>query len=533
VSSFIFAGFFAPAQNGDAAPNFTLPLLIVVGAILAVWALLTLADNLMQIEAKKVGLDTRNKNFGIIPSMPGFKSKAPDFASESNFHALTKGADIKLEGDAPLSLIDANVKTYALQPNLYNVMSPIPKVNIEVGGEVKAGEPLFFDKKRPEIKYVSPVSGEIVEVIRGEKRAIHKIVVLADNEINYKKFNVPSLDADRASIVEFMLESGAWSLLNARPFDMVPEIDSVPRDIFISTFNTAPLAPNINFITSGQDANFQKGCDVLNTLTNGAVYLGLDGSSESASGFFSNIENVEKHYFTGKHPAGNVGVQIHHIKSIRAGESVWTLNVDDVITIGKLFNEGKYDASKMVALTGNRLSQNGYVKTYVGANLTELLEGNITDAENTRVVAGDVLSGRQVEKGGYLGHNENHISTLKEGNQYELFGWLLPITPRPSLSGTFPNALLYKNHKFDANTNTHGEKRAFVVSGQYEAVLPMDIYPQHLMKAILANDFERMEGLGIYELSPEDIALCEFACTSKMPIQSILKEGLETMRSQM
>jgi Na+-transporting NADH:ubiquinone oxidoreductase subunit A len=520
-------------QGDGASSNFTFPLIITVVAIVAAWAFVTLTDNLMQLQAKKVGLDTRKNNFGLFPSLTrSMMGSKPDFIGENSYQMLTKGADIKLAGPAENRYLDNKVRRYAVQPNLFTVMSPIPKVTVEVGSTVKAGDVLYFDKKRPEIKYVAPVSGEIVDIIRGPKRAIHKIVILGDKDLQYKSFNPPSLDGERQSIVDFLLESGGWSLINERPFDMVPNIDSLPRDIFISTFDSAPLAPDLNFVIQGQKEAFQKGCDVLSKLTEGNVHLGLNGNhKEASSDIFKSIEGVTKHYFAGKHPAGNVGVQIHHISPIKAGQSIWTLNVQDVITIGKLFLESKFDASRIIALTGHRLTTNGYTKTHMGANVKELI-GDLLQEEKTRIVGGDVLSGRQIGEDGYLSHNEDQISTLHEGDNYELFGWLLPLTPRPSFSGTFPN-FLYKNHRFEANTNTHGEKRAFVVSGQYEEVLPMDIYLQHLMKAILTNDYEKMEGLGIYELSPEDVALCEFSCTSKMPLQSILKDGLDTMRAQL
>lgn len=521
------------AQGENSSNGLMLPAVIGAAVLLALWAILTLADNLMQIEAKKVGLDTKKNNFGVFPSFSGLLAKkAPEFVGDGSFHALTKGADIKLAGEADKHIIETQATRYALQPNLHGLMSPIPKVNFEVGQEVKAGEALFYDKKRPEIQYPAPVSGEIVDIIRGDKRAIHKIVILADKNIEFKSFNVPSISAPREEIVSFMLESGAWSLLNQRPFDIIPDIDAVPRDIFISTFDTAPLAPDLSYIAKGREHDFQKGCDVLNAVTEGSVYLGLNANDNGLSAsVFSNTSGVEKHWFAGKHPAGNVGVQIHNIKPIKGGASVWTLGVQEVLTLGKLFNEGIYDASRLVALTGNEFETNGYIKTYIGASIDELLNG-LVKGDKVRIVAGDVLTGRQVESDAFLSHKEDQIMSLKEGDQHELFGWLLPIKPRPSFSGTFPN-FLYPDHKFEASTNTHGEKRAFVVSGQYEEVLPMDIYPQHLMKAIMANDFEKMEGLGIYELSEEDLALCEFSCTSKMPLQQILREGLNTMQSQL
>ena len=531
-ASFVFLCTSLFGQGDNSSSSFTFPLIITVITIVAVWAFMVLTDNLMQIQAKKVGLDTRKNNFGLFPSLTrAMMGSKPDFVGGDSYHFLTKGADIKLAGPAEKVYLDNKVTRFAVQPHLHTVMSPIPKVTVEIGSSVKAGDVLYYDKKRPEIKYVAPVSGEIVNIIRGPKRAIHQIVILADKKVEYKSLKSPKLE-DRQAIVDFLLESGGWSLINERPFDMVPDIDSVPRDIFISTFDSAPLAPNLNFIVEGQKEAFEKGCEVLSKLTEGDVHLGLDGSDESSSSeIFKSISGVQKHYFAGKHPAGNVGIQIHHVSPIKAGQSVWTLSVQDVITLGKLFTKNKYDASRIVALTGHRLNKNGYTKTFIGANVNELL-GDLLIQDKTRIVGGDVLSGRQLEDEAYLSHSEDQITTLVEGDDYELFGWLLPLKPRPSLSGTFPN-FLFKNHRFEANTNTHGEKRAFVVSGQYEEVLPMDIYPQHLMKAIMTNDFEKMEGLGIYELSPEDVALCEFSCTSKMPLQAILREGLETMRAQL
>jgi len=231
-------------------------------------------------------------------------------------------------------------------------------------------------------------------------------------------------------------------------------------------------------------------------------------------------------------PAGNVGIHIHHVDPVSADQIVWPAGVQDVITIGQLFLDGTYDATRYVAVTGAELKKPAYAKTFIGAKVSDLLDGQLSDgAENIRIISGDVLSGTKVGADDYLDFYDDQLTELEEGDYYEMFGWLLPLEPRPSVSGTFPNKL-FGDYKFKPNTNSHGEKRAFVLTGQYEKVLPMDVLPMELMKAIMANDFEQMEGLGIYELVEEDLALCEFTCVSKQPLQSILREGLDVMREQ-
>ena len=453
----------------------------------------------------------------------------PEFVKEGSVHILKAGHDIVLEG-APDKIIQNSIATtYAIQPQNFVGISPIPKVTVAVGEEVKAGDVVCFDKKRPDIKYVAPVSGEVIAVNRGAKRAIKEIVILADKEINYKSFSTINLEkASREALVSYLMESGAWTLIRQRPFGIIPDADDVPKGVFISTFDSAPLAPDLNFVVHGQGAAFQKGLDVLGKLTDGAVHLGLNAKGDNApSSVFTETTGVQKHWFHGKHPAGNVGIQIHHINPIAGNDKVWTLGVQDVITLGKLFAEGKFDTSRVVAITGAETANPAYVKTYLGANIGALV-GEV--GENVRLVSGDVLSGKEKTKEEFLDFSDDQITTLVEGNEYEMFGWLAPLSARPSVSQTFLSGLA--NVTYEANTNTHGEKRAFVMTGQYEKVLPMDIYPQHLMKAILVNDFEKMEGLGINELLEEDVALCEFACTSKQPLQKILRAGLEIMREQ-
>ncbi|MEO0734434.1 MAG: Na(+)-translocating NADH-quinone reductase subunit A, partial [Bacteroidota bacterium] len=448
------------------------------------------------------------------------------FLEGKHLYDLKKGYDIPLEG-IPADTIDTNTTAtrFAVMPPDFIGLMPIPKVTVEPGDTVKAGDIVFFDKKLNRIKFAAPVSGEVLEVNRGLKRSIASIVILADKEQVSRSYNIPGADASREELVEFLLESGVWPGIRERPYNIVANPDLVPRDIFVSTFSTAPLAADLNLSLAGREAEFQAGVDVLNRLTDGFVYLGLDGRGDKVSPY-EVITNVQKRYFRGAHPAGNVGVQIHHIHPAGAGENtVWTLDVNTVLQLGELFKNGRFSTERVIALSGDPIAAPRHVRTYSGANLGELLKGE--ELDNVRVLSGDVLTGDKVGMDGYLGYFDNQITTLEEGNEAEIFGWLLPLKSRASISPTIPTF-----SKFAATTNTHGEKRAFVVNNDYERVMPMDIYTQQLMKSIMVNDFESMEGLGIYELVEEDVALAEFACVSKQPLQSILRGGLNTMLAQ-
>jgi len=532
---FLFLNFaFSASAQSSGGSNYLFTALAAIAVLIILGAVIMVADNLMKIEARDSGADQNGENYSIFPKWNEIiGSSAPDFV-DGKVHFLKKGHDILLEGEAAKTTIaGSNATTFAVQPQNFVGMSPIPKVVVVVGDEVKAGDPIFFDKKRDAIQYVAPVSGEVIAVNRGAKRSIAEVVILADKEMKYKSFDAPNLaNCSREDLVNFLQSSGAWSFIVQRPYSLVADPADTPKGIYISTFDSAPLAPDLSYVVEGNEAAFQKGLDVLGKFA--PVHLGLNAKGNKPHAAFTAAEGVSKHWFHGKHPAGNVGIQIHHIDPIGPNSIVWTSGVQDVITIGKLFTEGKFDATRIVAVTGAEILEPQYVSTYLGANIEGLVKGNLKPAEEgktLRFVSGDVLSGKQTSTEGYLNYTDDQVTVLEEGDKYELFGWLLPLTPRPTISGTFPNGF-FPDLKFEANTNTHGEKRAFVVTGQYESMLPMDIYPQHLMKAIITNDYERMEGLGIHELAEEDIALCEFACTSKQPLQSILKEGLEAMRDQ-
>ena len=517
------------AQTEESSNVFPMAIVIIIGVLVLAVVFLA-ADGFLQTTVGVV--PGRGGSDSFFPGLAKWtKPKRPEYVGEEeHFTKLKEGFDILIEGEANADVIDtAPISRFAVQPKNFRGIAPIPKMEVEVGDEVKAGNPLFHDKNTPDIKYVAPVSGEIVEINRGEKRSITEVVILADKEVQFAE--LPALDTqeqDRGIIINYLQQVGFWPYIKQRPFDLVPETKSTPHNIFISTFDTAPLAADKNLIVSGNEEAFHKGLELLSKLTTGDVHLGLSANGNEPHDAFIHAPACQKHWFKGPHPSGNVGIQIHHIASIGRGEKVWTLEVEDVILLGRILIHGTFDTSRLVALTG-AVPNPRYVKTHVGANIGELLGDGVT--EDQRIISGDVLSGKAKTNKHFMNIWDNQITVVDEGNEYEMFGWLIPSKPRPSVSRTYPN-FLFKGLAFTPDTNMHGERRAFVVTDQYEQLLPMDIYPQHLMKAIIASDFEQMEGLGIYELSEEDIALCEFACTSKMPLQKILREGFDLMIEQ-
>ncbi|MCB0572110.1 MAG: Na(+)-translocating NADH-quinone reductase subunit A [Phaeodactylibacter sp.] len=536
VSMLIASAAWAQGAHGSSGSgNILLYALISVAVLVFFYIVVQVSDSLLVIESRQNSSTANsNANFSLFPSWKEiFAPRLPDFLKNKPITILKRGHDILLEGEAA-RVVDKSVaaNTYAVQPPNFVGISPIPKMMVEVGTEVKAGDPLFHDKTRPELMWVAPVSGEVVAINRGEKRAITSVAILADKEMKYR--SLPSFkleDSTREALVSFLLDAGAWPLICQRPFGVMADIGEAPRDIFISTFDTAPLAPDLNFVVEGKEEAFQKGLDVLNKLTAGKVHLGLDGrGKQEPHKAFTEARGVELHYFHGKHPIGNVGVQIHHIQPIAAGDKVWSLGVQEVIALGRLFTEGRYNAERVVAVAGAELKEPKYVNTYLGAKMGNLVEGNLANG-HVRLISGDVLSGEAKTAEDFLNYHDDQVTVVREGDEFTVFGWLLPSLNTPSISKTFPSAFMPKM-KFRAETNTHGEKRAFVVTGSYEKVLPMDIHPQELFKSILIGDFEKMEGLGIYELLEEDVALCEFVCVSKQPIQHILRQGLDMMREQ-
>jgi Na+-transporting NADH:ubiquinone oxidoreductase subunit A len=448
---------------------------------------------------------------------------------------IKKGFDIHLVGRAEKTISSGKAAlTYALKPSDFLGMYR-PKMLVKEGDRVKAGTPLFYDKRLPSVLYTAPVSGEIVQIKRGEKRAVLEVVFLADKEVEYEpfeKYSVSELSKlEAAKAKETLLKSGAWVNIIRRPYGIVADPEEKPKAIFISAFDSHPLAPDYEFLYKNEVSYFQAGIDVLSKITGGVpIHVTFDAKSEVSA--LRSVRGVEIHTIAGKHPAGNVGVQIHHIAPINKGEVVWTVQPYGLIQIGKLFMEGKYDASKLVALTGSEVVKPAYVKTFIGAKIGDLLDKNLK-SDHVRVISGNVLTGENVGKEGYLGFYHHQVTVIPEGDRPRFVlteGWLAP-TQRTSIHRAF-GLLSFLSPKKERvlDSSLNGEPRAFVMSGAFEKVMPMDIYPTYLFKAIMARNYEEMEALGIYELVEEDVALCEFVDVSKHELQSLLREGLNLLR---
>jgi Na+-transporting NADH:ubiquinone oxidoreductase subunit A len=447
---------------------------------------------------------------------------------------LKRGFTINLAGKAEKRLAEVSQpETFALKPTDFVGMLR-PKALVDVGDTVKAGTPVLLCKKLDKVKYTSPVSGEIVEVKRGEKRKLLEIVILADKELEYesfKSYNVSELaNASRTEMQEQMLNSGVWPNIIQRPYGIVANPEDTPRDIFISGFDSHPLAPDYNLLLKGEDKNFQAGIQVLEKFTKGAIHVNIDGRGE-VNQVYTGSDSVQINKFSGIHPVGNVGVQIHHIAPINKNDLVWTLNPYGVVQIGRLFLEGRYNATKIIALAGSEVQNPQYYKTIGGASIKKFVEGNLS-GNHVRYISGNVLTGENIGEQGHLGFYDNLISVIPEGDKPEFMGWILPSFNKLSFSRAFGLMSFLNSSKkeYVIDTNTKGEPRAFVQTGSFEKVVPMDIYPTHLLKSILAEDFDGMESLGIYEVIEEDFALCEFIDVSKHQIQSIVRDGLNLIQ---
>lgn len=452
----------------------------------------------------------------------------------SDVKKIKRGVDIKLVGEADKEFAPKQpVKTIAIKP--VDFQGVRFKLSVKEGDEVKAGTPLLYNKDSEKVKFCSTVSGEVAQVVRGAKRRLLEIRVLADQETEYEDFGAADPNSlEKEAIIEKMAASGCWPFIKQRPYNIVADPEKTPKAIFISGFDSAPLAPDLSLLLEGQEKEFQTGINALKKLTAGKIHLGLN-AKETPSPVLANAEGVTISKYEGPHPAGVVGVHIAHTDPINRKETVWTINPEHVIIIGRLFLEGKFDARIKLALTGSEVKERKYHETIIGAPVSNFVKDNITEGNN-RVISGNVLTGTKIdEKEGYLSFFERQITVIPEGTEPEMFGWLIPKTDKFSISRTLPSWIqrTLGDKKYKLDTNKHGERRAFVVSGEYEQVFPFDIYPVQLLKAAITQDIEKMEQLGIYEVVEEDMALCEVVCTSKMPVQSILREGLELMREEL
>lgn len=415
---------------------------------------------------------------------------------------IRKGLDIHLDGKAIKQLEVFEPRFCALKPT--NFIGILPKLHVAEGDDVKIGTVLFHDKNNEKIVFTSPISGKVKAIVRGEKRAILAVVVENDGKneaIDFSSVNNP---------IEKMLQSGVWPMLRQRPFATIANPDDKPKHIFVSMFDTAPLAPDNNFIISetSQETSLQMGINVLSKLTDGNVYINV--CKDMSWRVSTDAKNVVVTEFEGPHPAGSIGTQINALAPINKGEKVWYCYTQDVITIGKLFLTGKYDSTRIISTTGSAVKNPYYYQTRIGADITPIL--NIED--NARVISGNVLTGTNITSDKFLCFHDSQVTVIPEGNKYKMFGWLKPVFKRVN------------------DTNTNGDTRPYIMTGQFEKVFPFDIYPMQLIKACLIKDIEQMEELGIYEVDAEDFALCEFIDPSKTQIQQIIREGLEFIRKE-
>jgi Na+-transporting NADH:ubiquinone oxidoreductase subunit A len=448
------------------------------------------------------------------------------------FIRLKRGFNINLAGKATPTIgsID-QPETFAIKPtDFYGIY--MPKVVVKEGDNVKAGTVLFHDKKNEQIVFTAPVSGEIAEVKRGEKRKLLEVKILADKTVEYLPFtkysvsDIQGLSREKAQVQ--MLQSGVWVNLVQRPYGIVADPKETPKAIFISGFDSSPLAPDYGVLFKGQEQFFQVGLDVLKKFTTGLIHLNVHSEKEIAA-IFSQAKGVELNKFSGPHPSGCVGIQIHHIDPISKGDVVWTINPYGVIQIGKLFLNGVYDTSKVVALAGSEVNAPQYYKTYTGACINKLIEGKLK-SDHVRCISGNVLTGTRIDKNGYLSFFDQLLTVIPEGDYYEFMGWIAPSAKKLSFSRALGLlSFLAPNQEYVLDSNLHGEPRAFVQTGVFEKVLPMDILPTYLLKSIIAEDFDEMEALGIYEVIEEDLALCEFVDVSKHNVQEIVREGIDLM----
>lgn len=442
---------------------------------------------------------------------------------------LHKGLDIKLKGDALKELLPAKPsESYALVPDDFTGITP--KVVVTAGQEVKAGEALFIDKFHPELKFVSPVAGTVTAVVRGARRKVLSIVVTPNGTKNAVDFGVKSVHSLTPEQVKAtMLESGVMAFVRQRPYDIVANPQVQPKAIFVSAFDSAPLAPDFEFVMQGREADWQAGLSALAKLA--PTYLGI--SKKQSAKAIVEANNVQKTFFKGPHPAGNVGVQMNHVRPINKGEVMWTVAAQDVLLIGSVFNQGKVNFERTLALAGSMMEKPAYVKTLVGAQIDSIVGNNVKWDRPYRLIDGNVLTGRKSDEKNYLGAFSNMLTAIPEGNDVnELFGWIMPRFNHFSVSRSFISFLTPKR-KYDIDCRIKGGERHMIASGEYDKVFPMNIYPEYLIKAIITGDIEKMEAMGIYEVAPEDFALCEFVDSSKLELQRIVREGLDNLRKEM
>lgn len=442
---------------------------------------------------------------------------------------ITKGLNINLVGAAEQTTSKAALSNvYAI--NLVDFHGTTPKMLVKEGAEVRVGEPLFYSKANKEMFFVSPVSGELVEIKRGDRRRIITIKILADKTQDHLVHD--TLDPEKVTDEElrnFLLKSGCWPFLKQRPYDIIADPRTTPKAIFVSGYVTAPLAADLDYVLKGKEEFLQAAVSALGKLTPGKVHVSVGKSSSSP---LSTLKGIELHQISGPHPAGLVGTQINKIDPINKGELVWTVSPQDLVIIGEALLTGQFNPQRTVALVGSSVKLPKYYTTKIGAEVATFLYASGVTGDNFRVINGDVLTGKKSTPDGFLGFYNNTVTAIPEGDDYEFFGWNKPVFDKISATRALTFSWLTPKKKYDLTTNTNGEHRAFVVTGMYEKVFPLDIYPLQLLKACMVQDLDNMEQLGLYEVIPEDFSLTEFICISKQPHQQIIREGLDLLQKE-
>ena len=435
---------------------------------------------------------------------------------------IRKGLDLPISGAAEKRVTDMlDTATYAIKP--IDFVGLTPRLLVAEGDIVSAGDALFCDKNDERVRFTSPVGGTVKAIVRGEKRRLLEVVVETDGS-QAKPLKKPENAQD---IKEAMLQCGLWTMLRQRPFGTIANPDDEPKAIFVSAFSSAPLAPDYDFIMQGREDLLKKGLETLAKLTKGKIHICFRPNQKLAERLQIPVSNIQFHFVKGPHPAGNIGTQIAHIDPINKGDVVWTMNLQDVAVLGELVSTGIYNPEKLIAVAGPNVEKPQYYKVKAGVCLKDILY-----KENSRVISGNILSGNKIEPNGFLGANDDLVSVIPEGKYYDFMGWLMPGIKKFSFSRTFLSGFLPKLLNWNFDTNTHGDQRPIVFTGDFERVFPFNIYPTQLIKACVISDIELMENLGIYEVEPEDFALCEFIDVSKTDIQTIIREALEKLRKE-
>ena len=444
---------------------------------------------------------------------------------------VKKGIDIHLVGEAKKELKNYEPKLCAVKP--HDFIGVVPKLHVAEGDEVKVGTVLFHNKNNESIFFTSPVSGTVKAVVRGEKRVILQVVIESDGKyeaIDFGKADPSKLS--REQVIDKMIQSGTWTMLRQRPYSTIANPQDKPKCIAVSMFDTAPMAPDNNFVIENQYEAVKAGVEALAKMTDGVVYLNVNSSATAkklASLNFS-AKNVSINEFEGPHPTGNISTQLNVLSPINKGEVVWYCYAQNLVSIGNLFINGTYDSSRTIAFTGSEVKDPVYYQTRIGAELSGLY--NNISSDNVRIISGNVLTGTKINGDNFLGFYDSQVSVIPEGNHYQLFGWLAPNFKKFTSTNTMGASLCKKSKKV-LDTNLNGGVRPLIMTGNFEKVFPFDIYPMQLIKACIIKDIDQMEELGIYEIDAEDFALCEVIDPSKTPIQQIVRESLEMLRKEM